>query len=75
MSQLRRHSLLEASLNTLTGFVVSYLATFAIYPLIGIRTSAGQNFWIVTAFTGISVVRSYYWRRIFNWYQHRHRSF
>lgn len=70
MTQLRRHSLLEASLNTLSGFVISFISTFIIYPLLGVRTTGLQNFWIVVSFTVISVIRSYCWRRAFNWWQH-----
>src|SRR5438105_5064127 len=69
--QSRRHSLLESSLNTASGFLLSFLATFVVYPLVGIRTSAVQNLWTVIAFTVISVLRSYVWRRVFNWWHHR----
>lgn len=64
--QSRFSSALEAFLNTASGFVISYLATFIVYPMFGAHFSAEQNFWIVTIFTVISVVRSYFWRRIFN---------
>lgn len=69
--QSRRHSLLEASLNTLSGFIISLAAAELIFPALGMSTSHSQNFLAVAAFTGISVVRSYAWRRGFNWWQHR----
>lgn len=69
--QRRRTSLLEASLSTLTGFIISYAATFAIMPLLGIHTNAAQNFYMVMIYTVISVIRQYIWRRIFNWLQWR----
>jgi membrane protein implicated in regulation of membrane protease activity len=68
--QSRKHSALEATLNTASGFLVSLAATFVIYPLVGIKTSAVQNLWTVIAFTFVSVLRSYFWRRLFNWWQH-----
>lgn len=71
MSQLRRHSLLESCCSTATGFVLSFLATFLIYPLVGLKTTTAQNFWVVIAFTVISIIRQYIWRRAFNWWQHR----
>lgn len=64
--QLRRHSLLEACLNTASGFVLSIAAGYLIFPLAGWTVSHGQNLAVVSMFTIISVIRSYVWRRIFN---------
>lgn len=66
MMQLRRHSLLEASLNTASGFILSICAGYFIFPLVGWQVSHEQNFIVVGFFTIISVIRSYVWRRIFN---------
>jgi hypothetical protein len=65
MSQSRAHSLIEASLNTASGFCLSFLAGLFIFPLLGWAVSARQNLTAVALFTAISVVRSYVWRRIF----------
>lgn len=64
--QLRRHSLLEACINTSSGFVVSLAAGYLIYPLVGIPISHSQNLILVIFFTFISIARSYLWRRLFN---------
>lgn len=64
--QLRRHSLLEACLNTASGFVLSLAAGYLIFPMLGWQISHSQNLAAVSMFTVISVVRSYAWRRIFN---------
>lgn len=64
--QLRRHSIAEVCLNTASGFVVSYLAGLVIFPAAGMPVTPGQNFLVVTMYTGISLVRSYLWRRLFN---------
>lgn len=69
--QSRRHSLLEASLNTASGFLLSLCATFVVYPAVGMTTTPAQNLWTTLAFTVISVVRSFVWRRVFNWWHHR----
>lgn len=70
--QLRRHSVAEVLLNTATGFIISYTAGLFIFPLIFHHSvSAGQNFWVVFIYTVISIARSYIWRRVFNWWQHR----
>lgn len=65
--QLRRHSLLEVCLNTASGFAVSFLVGLVVYPWFGWVITPGQNFWIVAIYTGVSLVRSYFWRRFFNW--------
>ena len=64
--QLRRHSLLEACLNTASGFVLSIAAGYVIFPLLGWQISHTQNLSAVSLFTIISIIRSYIWRRIFN---------
>ena len=71
MSQLRRHSLLESCCSTATGFALSLLAGFYIYPLFGFPVTVGENFGITLCFTVISIGRQYVWRRVFNWWQHR----
>lgn len=70
MSQLRRHSALEALVNTASGFVLSVAAGFVIFPLLGWKVTPGQNLSAVTLFTFISILRSYFWRRVFNWWHH-----
>lgn len=69
--QLRRHSLLEACLNTASGFILSVVAGYFIFPLVGWHVSHSQNLAVVSMFTVISIIRSYIWRRIFNAH-HRH---
>lgn len=71
MSQLRRHSLLESLCSTATGFLLSFAASYLVFPLFGMRASSGEYFGAVAVFTGISIVRQYVWRRVFNWYHHR----
>lgn len=71
MRQTRKGSFLEASLNTASGFILSYGAGFIIYPLLHLTISPGENLTIVLLYTLISIARSYIWRRIFNWYHHR----
>lgn len=64
--QKARHSLLETGLNTLSGFLISLIASFLVFPVLGIQSTAIQNFQQVVIFTGISIARSYIWRRVFN---------
>ncbi len=68
--QTRLQSMIEAGLNTLTGYIISVIAQLFIFPLYGLHASLSQNMQIVAIFTAISIVRSYFWRRLFN---HLHR--
>lgn len=63
--QLRRHSLLEASLNTASGFILSVLVGLWVYPAFGIHEFQ-NNLAVTSIFTIVSIIRSYIWRRIFN---------
>ena len=64
--QKRQHSFLEACVSTSIGFGVAYLANWLVLPLFGFKASHGQIFWITVIFTGISIIRGYYVRRLFN---------
>jgi hypothetical protein len=70
--QSKQHSFLEACLNTASGFVISYLAGWLVFPMFGFDWTPGKGFSLTMIFTVISVVRSYVWRRIFN---HRRKVF
>jgi hypothetical protein len=72
VTQRRRHSLLEAVVSTLIGFVLS----FAIWPAVQafilrqpVRMT--QGFAVIAVYTIVSVVRQYVVRRAFN-RAHRH---
>lgn len=65
--QTQLESLIEASLNTASGFVVSYIFWVAVVvPLFRLDISHADNFIITGMFTVLSVGRSYLWRRFFN---------
>lgn len=65
--QSKRHSLLEACIGTSIGFGVAFAANFVVLPAFGYTPSVGENILITTFFTIISIVRSYFVRRLFNW--------
>lgn len=65
--QKRKHSLLEALLNTATGFVISIVTGIFVFPLFGFNPSLGENAAITTIYTVVSIARSYAWRRAFVW--------
>lgn len=64
--QTKTESILEAFLNTVSGFAVSWLATIYIFPLWGYQTTTRTAFEITCFYTAISIIRSYAWRRMFN---------
>lgn len=66
MSQSRRFSLLEASLNTASGFIVSLIVWHWVAKWYGIPMPLTTNLEITGIFTVVSIARSYLWRRLFN---------
>lgn len=67
--QTKRGSLFEVCTGTAVAFAISMAAGQWIYPLItgGSAVSLQSNFIATGLFTLISIIRSYLWRRLFNW--------
>lgn len=66
LGQSRRASLLEAFANILLGFGISSLANWLLLPLWGFSVSPSAALEIGLLFTLISLLRSYFLRRLFN---------
>ena len=66
MSQSRKHSIFESIANVAIGYGVAIISQVAIFPLFGIHIALHQNLMIGLCFTGVSLVRSYALRRLFN---------
>jgi hypothetical protein len=66
MSQTKTGSLVEALTNIAIGFSINFVANLIILPAFGLPLSPGTAFQIGLVFTGISIVRSYVLRRMFN---------
>lgn len=64
--QLKQHSFYEDLCDTTTGFLISLVATFVMFPILEIPTTSGQNLIIALFFTLIRVARSFVARRWFN---------
>jgi membrane protein implicated in regulation of membrane protease activity len=70
--QTRTRSLIEQLFNTASGFILAMLTwAYIITPFLEIQSNTKQNFTVVMVFTVISIVRSYAWRRFFNWLDHK----
>lgn len=67
MSQSRLGSAVETIFGTLIAMVIALGAQVVIFPWYGLHPSMQQNIGIVLMFTAISMVRSYFVRRLFNW--------
>lgn len=64
--QPRIWSLIEVVLSTIVGFAVAMLVQALIFPLYGFHSSAVENLQIAAIFTAVSIIRSYFMRRLFN---------
>lgn len=65
MPQSRRLSLLEAATNVVVGYVLAVLTQMIVFPWFGLTASLQDNLGIGAAFVGISLIRSYALRRVF----------
>jgi len=64
--QSRRASLIESALNILIGYGVAVTAQCLIFPLFGVQLPLSDNPLIGVLFTIVSLIRSYWLRRLFN---------
>ena len=66
MVQSKGMSLLESSLNTLTGFIISLLVwEWYVVDAFDLSVTRGDNLMITFIFTAVSLVRGFMWRRLF----------
>ena len=66
MSQPRYQSALESVANVAIGYGVALLSQLIVFPLMGIMVTLRENVVIGVIFTVVSLVRSYFVRRLFN---------
>ncbi len=66
-SQPRIYSWAEAVAGTGIGLIINIYAQHVVFPMLGIHIPWTINFAIAAIFTVISIVRSYFMRRLFNW--------
>lgn len=65
--QLKRHSFLESIINVMVGYGIALLSQVIIFPFFNIKVTLKENILIGIFFTAISIIRSYFLRRIFNY--------
>ena len=66
MRRSRLMSLVEAVTNVAVGLVVAVATQLAVFPILGLQASLGQNLKLALVFTAVSIARSYALRRLFN---------
>ena len=65
MKQSKQMSLLESLTNVAVGYGVAVLAQILVFPIFGLDVPLSDNLAIGAIFTGISIVRSFTLRRVF----------
>ena len=65
MTQSRRMSLVEAATNVTVGYVLAVVTQIVALPWFNLHPSLGENLAIGALFTGISLLRTYTLRRLF----------
>lgn len=65
MTQSRRLSIIETTLNIGSGVVIAWCLTYWVLPVFGYAYTAMESAGITAIYTGVSWVRSYLWRRVF----------
>ncbi len=65
MKQTRLMSLIEAITNVVVGYGVAVVTQMLVFPVFGLHTTLAQNLKLGLIFTGISLIRSFALRRVF----------
>lgn len=66
MKQSKKLSLQEAVASVGIGLGVNYAASFVLFPLFGLPSSAMTNLGITLCYTGLAIARTYFVRRYFD---------
>ena len=65
MTQSRAMSLVEAAANVIVGYVLSIATQIVVFALFEIEVALQEHLAIGLAFTGVSLIRGYVLRRVF----------
>lgn len=66
--QTKTQSMEETCVTVGIGYCVAMMSQFIIYPFFDLTVTVSQNMVIAGWFTVISLIRSYWVRRFFNWW-------
>ena len=65
MPQSRIMSLVEAAANVVVGYVLAIATQIVVFPWFGIEAAFGEHLAIGPVFVGVSLIRGYLLRRLF----------
>jgi len=65
MKQTRLMSFVESVANVIVGYGVAVATQILIFPIFGLHTTLAQNLQMGLIFTGVSILRSFILRRLF----------
>ena len=65
MKQTRTMSFVEATANVAVGYSIAIVTQLLVFPAFGLTVSVQDNLIIGSIFTGVSLLRSYALRRLF----------
>lgn len=65
MKQSRAMSLVESLANVAVGYGIAVVTQMLVFPLFGLVATLGENLAMGAIFTVVSIVRSYWLRRLF----------
>ena len=71
MKQSRTMSLVEAVANVIVGYLLAIATQIVVFPLFGIETGLAEHLSIGLAFVGVSLLRGYLFRRMFEAFRTR----
>ena len=69
MKQSRAMSLIEAATNVVVGYALAVATQIVVFPWFGIETGLSKHLTIGLAFVGVSLLRGYMLRRLFDIWQ------
>ena len=65
MKQSRAMSMVEAATNVIVGYVLAIATQIVVFPWFGIEAALGEHLAIGLIFLGVSLIRGYLLRRVF----------
>ncbi len=71
MSQSCKRSLAEVITSTGVGYLIAIGTQMVVFPLYGMKPDHGSNMEIAGIFTVVSIIRSYFFRRLWNHFERR----
>ena len=69
--QSKKMSAVESLSNIAIGMTIAYITQVIVFPIFGIHVPPGSHIGIVLIFTAVSFIRSFCFRRVFNWIDNR----